>query len=309
MSEPIFDAVPDRTELTRRSLLGGLTAAAGAVGLATVAGAGSVSAGGVPPAGEALLDPAIGGLTYVTLDAFAFDVAGTSGTQRRLYQEITGMQPLLPSDFIYASLPIPIGSVVKQINIAYQGQPIVSIGQRSLGGVFSFLTTPVTLAGGAGAKTQTLPVSAELVAGASYSMRVFCAAGDSILGMTIGYAAPANGFIPYAGTALPRVFDSRVAANAPKFAVNETRVIDLSTRLNPAFRAAVLNLTATEPTAAGFLAAFQDGIAYPGNSSVNFAANQTIANGVIVTMVGGKIKVLCSAASSHVIVDVIGALA
>jgi hypothetical protein len=48
--------------------------------------------------------------------------------------------------------------------------------------------------------------------------------------------------------------------------------------------AAVLNLTATEPTAAGFITAYANGQPVPGTSSLNFAAGQTIPNQVIVPL-------------------------
>src|SRR5690606_558045 len=113
-------------ELSRRALLGGVAAIAGGAGLATFAGGPSVlaapggSAGStgsavlVAGAPEALGDT-IPGLVYVTLDAFAFDVAGLDPTIRRLYQESppTGMQPVPSGQQLYAPLPIPIGSVVK----------------------------------------------------------------------------------------------------------------------------------------------------------------------------------------------------
>jgi hypothetical protein len=136
-------------------------------------------------------------------------------------------------------------------------------------------------------------------------MKVFCSAGASILGMEIGYIPPAQAFLPYTGNQ-PRVFDSR---DTTKFCANEERVIDLSSRLIATARAAVVNLTATDTDGPGFLAAFRDGITYPGNSSLNFtAAGATVANGVICQMTNGKIKVRTGPAGSHVIVDVIGSL-
>ena len=208
--------VSHQAGLSRRSLLGGLTATAGAVSLATIAGAHAASAANVPvfagtPNGEidALLDPTIAGLVYLPLDAFAFDTATVGATPYRLYQEVTGMQPSSPAEYIYASLPITIGAVVKQINVAYQGQPIISISRRTLGGAFVDVTTPTSLAAGGGAKTQSLNVTADLTAGATYCVRVLCSAGDSTLGMTIGYIPAAQAFIAYTGSQSPRVFDSR----------------------------------------------------------------------------------------------------
>lgn len=292
--------------LSRRTLIGGLggLGVAGAVGLA--AGLGVVATS--PSVALAAVDPPIDGLVYLPIDAFAFDVASTDTpvTLHRIYQDLTGVQPIVPARQVYASLPIPIGSVVKQINISYQGQPIVWLARRALGsGTLDDLTTPTTTAAGGGPKSQTFSVDAPITPGATYAVRVFCSAGDSILGVQVGYVPPAQAFIPFTG-ADPRAFDSRPAN---KFAANEERVIDLSSKLIPTARAAVINLTATETGGPGFLAAFRDGIAYPGNSSVNFTeAGISIANGVVCSMTAGKIKVRTGPSGSHVIVDVIGSL-
>jgi hypothetical protein len=295
----------DPVELSRRSLIGGLAAAAGAAGLVTMATGKIAVAAPDAPILEALA-PTVAGLVYLPLDAFAFDVVSVTGTPRRLYQEVTGMQPEPSSDYIYASLPIPIGSMIKQINVAYQGQPIISITRRTFGSTFTEIVPGTSLTAGGGAKTQSLAVTAELTSGASYAVRAFCSAGDSILGMTIGYIPAAQAFIPYTGTTDPRILDTRPGS---KFAANEERVIDLSSLLIGSARAAVFNLTATETAGSGFLSAYRDGIGWPNNSSVNFTGSgQTIANGVVCTMTAGKIKIRCGPAASHVLIDVIGSL-
>lgn len=301
-----FDADASDTSggaFSRRALLSGL-GAAGAFGLATSFGGAThaMAAGDVP---EALAAP-VDGLVYVTLDALAFHVADASNAVYRNYTEFSGVQPSAAPNWLYAPLPIPVGSVVRQINVSYKGQPIVVIGRRVMGDT-AFLdhTTLQSLDAGAGAKTQTVAVNATITHGGSYVMKVFCSAGASILGMEVGYIPPAQAFVPYTGNQ-PRVFDSRTTT---KFGAKEERVIDLSTALIPTARAAVINLTATETDGAGFLAAFKNGITYPGNSSVNFSgAGATIANGVVCPMANGKIKVRTGPAGSHVIVDVIGSL-
>jgi hypothetical protein len=304
----IADLPANVPSVSRRALIGGI-AAAGAATVATLASAGSASGA---PAAEPVLAAPVEGLIYLPVDAFAFDVAGVSNTSYRLYQASTGMQPEPPAAFLYAPLPIPVGSVIKQLNVYYQGQPVVNVKHREFTAnpaALVDLTPPTTLAAaGGGPKSQTLTANAALTAGASYSLAVFCSAGDSILGATIGYVPPAQGFVPFVGTAAlgPRVLDTRSGA---KFAVDEERVIDLSSRLIPSARAAVVNITATGTGGFGFLSAYQDGIAWPGNSTVNYTApDQTVANAAVVTMVAGKIKVRCGNASAHVIIDVVGAL-
>jgi hypothetical protein len=115
----------------------------------------------------------------------------------------------------------------------------------------------------------------------------------------------AQAFIPFTGTPA-RIFDSR---DTTRFEPNTERTIDLSSKLISTARAAVLNITATGTAGPGFVAAFADGVAYPGNSTVNFSsANLTVANGAVVTMTGGKIKLRCGPAPTHVLVDVVGSL-
>jgi hypothetical protein len=72
----------------------------------------------------------------------------------------------------------------------------------------------------------------------------------------------------------------------------------------------VFNLTATQTGGAGYLAAYQTGIAWPGNSSVNFSApGQTVANFAMCAMdASGRIDVRSDVNSSHVIVDLVGSI-
>jgi hypothetical protein len=301
------------TGLSRRALLGGI-GAAGAIGLATSVGgpshvmAAGDDVGAVPDALEAPVD----GLVYLPLDATAFDVATTEGDDYRLYQSNTGMQPQdggtgTEPRYLYASLPIPIGSIIRRINIGYYGQPIISIARRSLTTTDNLqIFGPLTTSGsGSNPRSQTFSTNVTLTAGAAYVVEVFCLAGESVRGVEIGYIPPAQAFVPYTGVS-PRALDSRTTT---KFGPNEERVIDLSSRLIATARAAVINLTATDTEGPGYLAAFRDGIPHPGNSSLNFTtAGATVANGVICQMTNGKIKVRTGPAGSHVIVDVIGSL-
>jgi len=77
----------------------------------------------------------------------------------------------------------------RQINLSFQGQPIISINRRNLAGcAFASVTALLLTAAGGGVKTQSFTTDVELTHGASYAMRVFCSAGQSILGMTVGCA-------------------------------------------------------------------------------------------------------------------------
>jgi hypothetical protein len=71
--------------------------------------------------------------------------------------------------------------------------------------------------------------------------------------------------------------------------------------------AVVLNITATGPTAAGFLTVFPTGEARPQASSLNFAAGQTVANLAVAKLgSGGQVSIYNSAGSTFLIADVTG---
>ena len=71
--------------------------------------------------------------------------------------------------------------------------------------------------------------------------------------------------------------------------------------------AVVMNVTATDPTAAGFVTVWPTGEAKPNASSLNFVAGQTVPN-LVMSKVGanGRISMAVSSGSAHVIADVVG---
>ncbi len=295
-----FEQTESTSGLSRRTLLG----ATAVVGGASLVGLGHAPTASAAPLSAPLTAP-VDGLAYITLDAFAFDVADTAAASYRLYQQITGMQPQPAPGEIYAAIPIPIGSVIKQVNVGYQGAPSVAIVRRELTGAYTDLTPITGLAMGSGPTAQTLTVDGELTHGASYAVRAFCSAGDSILGMTIGYVPPAQAFVPFMGTE-PRALDTR--SGAP-LAAGDEQVVDLTGKILATARAAVLNVTAVGVGGRGFLSVYQDGIAFPGTSSVNYTeVGQNVANGVITATTDGRIIVRAGDTSTHVLVDVIGSL-
>jgi hypothetical protein len=69
----------------------------------------------------------------------------------------------------------------------------------------------------------------------------------------------------------------------------------------------VLNVTATEPTASGFLTLYPTGTATPTASNLNFVPGQTVPN-LVVTKLGtnGRVRILNSSGTTHVVADVMG---
>jgi hypothetical protein len=260
------------------------------------------------------LGPTSPALTYIPLDALAFFTDQDSGIEGRYSDNTSGTGSIQTPRYISASLPLPVGSVIRQINIAYQGQPILEVLKRSM-------TTPQTptqldqtsLAAGGGPKTQTLDLNGSTVllapivieAGSTYSLRFFLSAGASIYGVTIGYQAPTQAFVPFTGPD-PRVLDTRVAGG--KLLPTEERIINLGF---PGARAAVFNLavTDTDPPG-GFVAAFRADVPWPGNASINWSgAGAILSNGVICQLdPSGAIKIRGGANPTHVVIDRIGFL-
>jgi hypothetical protein len=301
--------------MSRRSVLLGLGAVAGAAAAAgglsgqaraasPVAGVAAGTAAGVP---EALSAP-VPGLTYVALDAQQFWPTVAS---QRIYQDTTGSQGS-PGQRIWSGLSLPAGSTIHQINVGYQGQPILEINKRPLTQPFPALApTPElqkTLTNGPGgpySSSETL-ISPIVIAGdASYTVSFYLLAGSSVFGCSIGYLPPAQSFVPYAG--IPRVLDTRDPGPLTgKLGPGEERVVELGIA---GARSAVLNLTVTETSAGGgFVAVFPAGVTWPGNSSINWsAAGQNVANGVITPVDAlGRITIRGGATATHVIIDRIG---
>jgi hypothetical protein len=71
--------------------------------------------------------------------------------------------------------------------------------------------------------------------------------------------------------------------------------------------AVVVNLTATEPTSAGYLTAWPTGSARPTASNLNFVRGQTVPNLAVVRLgPTGKFSLYNLSGSTHVVVDVVG---
>lgn len=110
-----------------------------------------------------------------------------------------------------------------------------------------------------------------------------------------------------------RVYDSRPGKpplGVPKGQLSngEERSIDCAAAVPVGTTGVVVNLTVTETSPSGWLAAYP-GPFWPGTSSINWAAeNTTIANGTTVATVSGRtFKLKCSSGSwTHAVVDVIG---
>ncbi len=303
--------------VSRRNLLAGIgavAAGAGAFALPTTVSAGA------PPIVAVNLHPetlgaALPSLTYLPIDGFDFQPDTNYAANGRYASDADGVGTNLAGE-LAASIPLPVGSVIRQINIGYRGTPILNVFQRQLDKPFAgtrattLQTNSMSLVtvGGYGNQTVDLPTPVTIVANSTYSLRFYVSPGSTIFGVTIGYTPSTQSFVPFAGTN-PRLYDSRPPSADGKLKPGEDRVISLG---SVGAHSAVLNLTVTGTEGAGgYVGAYSAAISpWPGNSSINwFGAGQNLANGVICAVDGtGKIKLHGGDNNTHVIVDIIGYL-
>jgi hypothetical protein len=133
------------------------------------------------------------------------------------------------------------------------------------------------------------------------------AAADDIPTTTVSYSATdVQPLVP------SRLLDTREGNGAPVGKVGPDSTIDLQVAGRggvPAVGvgAVVLNVTATEPTADGYVTVFPTGIAHPLASNLNLTAHQTVPNLVVVKVgVGGRVSLFNQQGATHLIVDVSG---
>ena len=322
MIEPIDDTHASTEDgetsgVSRRGMILGLGAAAGAVAGAGLISTEAAATSAVPRISTSLrpeaVSPPIPGLTYIAIDAQQMwpTVAST-----RVYQDITGTQGP-PNDRIWAGLPLPVGSVIKQISVGYQTQPILEISRRPITPAIPAVAPAqvfqktLTMSPGQGfSSTELITPNVTIEQDFSYMLSFFLGPGSSVFNASIGYTPPAappqQAFFPFTGST-PRVLDTRDPGPlSGKLLANEERTVDLGIT---GARTAVINLTVTQTGGAGYVAAFPANITWPGNSSVNwYEPNSDLANGVVVALdPTGKIKIRGGGgANTHVVIDRIG---
>ncbi|MEP7192769.1 MAG: hypothetical protein ABI903_07875, partial [Actinomycetota bacterium] len=112
----------------------------------------------------------------------------------------------------------------------------------------------------------------------------------------------------FTGVSPVRVLDSRIGLGVAQAKLGPGRSVTLSVPDLPAGATAVaLNVTVTNPTAAGNLTVFPGGQSLPVASNLNFVAGQSIPNMVVVPLgPGSTVTFYNSAGTVDVIADVLG---
>lgn len=158
---------------------------------------------------------------------------------------------------------------------------------------------------------QTIPNLVTVAVGADGMVNLFTSNATHLIADVAGYyevapvAVAAGRFVPVDPA---RVLDTRLDA-AGAIGTGEAREVTVAGLGGvPAAGAAavVLNVTATEASAAGYLTVFPTGDTRPTVSNLNVGPGQTIANQVVVPIgSAGKVSIFAFA-RAHVIVDVAG---
>ncbi len=306
--------------ISRRTMIVGLGAATGVAGIAAMASPSIVSAGAAPALAPSLapglggsthvaaITAPIAGLSYVVVDGVAF----FSQTSTRAYDTNYGVRSTI-GPAAYAPLLLPTGSVLKQLNVTYQGSVVAYIDRRMdtapyWESLYNTGSTPIS----ATPASASYDVNITLEHGKSYILR-FTAEALPLVGppqflgsMGIGYVPPPSGFMPYTG-ATPRILDTRLAGG--KIQPGDAGAREINFGISGA-KAAVINLTADQTVAYGYFSVYPANVPWPGNSSLNWTGpNVTIANTVIAPLSpDGKIKLRAGESAAQAIVDVQGFL-
>jgi hypothetical protein len=306
---------PTRGEMSRRTVLAGMGAAAGVGALASsFATAAHASPSRTPSMMGGLtttaLPPLTAGVAYVLLDGLAF-VPDDPSTHPRTSNMGAGYTTTAAFR-LDAPLVVPVGSRLREISIAYEApapasSPALLIFRQPLGGLMQSVGT-VALPESAGQTVVTGQLNETVDGSSTYNLQFFVGFTNPtafVYAVRVGYVPPAQAFVPLSPS--KRVLDTRVAGG--KFNVNEERLVTLSGV--PSFaHGAVLNLTVTETEGAGFMAVFPGGTSWPGNSSVNWSApNQNIANSVLTAIdASSRITIRCGVNRTQAVIDVVGYL-
>ena len=139
---------------------------------------------------------------------------------------------------------------------------------------------------------------------ATGSINLYNAAGDTHLVVDVLGYYTGTGRVGFTTAMTPfRAADTRSAAALD---AGEARIIQTGVRNA---EAVILNVTAVDPTATGYLTVFAANENRPDASNVNFYAGRAAPNLVIVRPdADGAIRIFNSAGRTHVLVDVVGAV-
>jgi hypothetical protein len=155
---------------------------------------------------------------------------------------------------------------------------------------------------------QTIPnmVTVKLGTGGSINFATNQGCPNVIVDIAGYYRSGATAPGGFVGISPARALDTRIAGPCIS---STTRSLGItgSRGIPSSASAVVLNVTATEPSAAGFLTVWPSGRSRPTASNLNYVAGQTIPNMVTVSIgFGGRIDLASNQGCPNVIVDIAG---
>lgn len=162
--------------------------------------------------------------------------------------------------------------------------------------------------------SQTVPNLVTVSVGRSGQVTFFNQFGSADLVVDLeGYFAAPNGAAgQFQPLTLVRVLDTRTGNGVPTAMLGEAKTLNLQVTgrggvPSSGVSAVVMNVTATSPTAAGYLTVFPTGAPAPLASNLNFTAGETVPNRVIVGVgATGQVSIFNGLGSTDVIADVGG---
>jgi hypothetical protein len=147
-----------------------------------------------------------------------------------------------------------------------------------------------------------------LTNGTAYTFTVIAANAAGVSPASTPSSAVTPRSSGFTGTAPVRVLDTRLGVGAVQAKVGAGQAVTLTVPGLPAGATAVaLNVTVTNPTAAGYLSVYPAGVPRPTASNLNFVAGETIPNMVQVPLGPNNTVTFYNAVGSvDVIADVLG---
>jgi len=163
---------------------------------------------------------------------------------------------------------------------------------------------------------QTVPNLVEVALGSGGKVTAFNSAGSTdVIFDVAGWVSTQGTVTGTAGLFRPlvpgRLMDTRSSlGGSPTLTAGQTVTLQVTGKQNvptTGVSAVVLNVTATNTTAAGYLTVFPSGAAQPVASNLNFVAGQTVPNRVVVKVgTAGQVSLFNFRGNTDVIVDVGG---
>lgn len=161
---------------------------------------------------------------------------------------------------------------------------------------------------------QAVPNLVEVPVGAGGQVTFYNGLGftDVVVDLEGYFAAPNGSAGEFQPLAPARILDTRTGNGASTAKLGSAQTLNLQVTgrggvPSSGVSAVVMNVTATNPSAAGFLTVFPAGATTPLASNLNFTAGQTVPNRVVVGLgTGGQVSIFNGLGSTDLIADVGG---